>query len=89
MRLKTMRDNKQKAFEIIPGIDVELFERDMEYFDDNEMQLPDGDYPHENFESVLIAAFIAPPGEPTPVTNYRGVKLKQEHRRYNSKRDED
>lgn len=89
IRLKTTRNNKQKAFEVIPGINSELFECEMEYFDDNEMHLPDGDYPYENFEPVIIAASIVSPGEPTPVTNYRGVKLKKEHRRYNSEREED
>jgi len=88
IRLKTTRNNKQKAFEVTPGIDSSVFERDMEY-DENEIRLSDGDYPYENFESVIVAASIVSPGEPTPVTNYRGVKLKKEHRRYNSEREED
>ncbi len=82
MRLSTPTSGRQIAFEVIPGIDATSFENQMEYFDDNEVPLDDGDYPYEHFEQVAIAASIVAPGEPTPITHYRGVKLKKECRRY-------
>ena len=82
MRLRTTQSGSQMAYEVIPVIDASVFERQMEYFDDNEVPLEDGDYPYEHFEQVAIAASIVAPGEPTPITHYRGVKLKKEYRRY-------
>lgn len=86
VRLKTKNDTQYyySIIELESG-EMEFGENKMEYFDKNQIHLEDGDYPKEWFEQVIIAASIVPPGEPTPITHYRGMQLKKEYRKYNSK----
>ncbi|GEM67607.1 hypothetical protein SMI01S_12130 [Sphingobacterium mizutaii NBRC 14946 = DSM 11724] len=83
IRLKTI-NNKQYYYTLValnPG-EMEIGECNMEYFDKNQIHLEDGDYPEEWFEQVILAAHIVPPGEPIPITHYRGMQLKKEYRKY-------
>ncbi|WP_286860072.1 MULTISPECIES: hypothetical protein [Sphingobacterium] len=55
---------------------------DMEYFNRNEIQLKDGDYPVSMFEEVIVAAPVIRQGDPLPIITYRGMQLKKEFRKY-------
>ncbi len=58
---------------------------EMEYFDENEVHLPDGDYPYSMFEQVIPAAHVIRPEDSLPLITYRGMKLKKEFIKYREK----
>ena len=94
MRLTTTQDEKQNCVKIdyleLKDSEGEYYEfksspYEMEYFDENEIPLEDGDYSASMFEQVILAAPVVQHGDPTPIITYRGMQLKEEFRKYRKK----
>ena len=89
IRIKTLRDGKQKGTMVIfhetEGGYYHEFpfgEYNIEYFDNHQIRLEDGDYPESMFDPVFLAASLVAPGSAIPTSNYRGLQIKKEHRKY-------
>lgn len=95
IRIKTLSDGKQKgtmviSHEIEDG-DYHEFsfgEYSIEYFDEHQVRIEDGDYPESMFEPVFLAASLVAPGSAIPTSNYRGLQIKEEHRKYKDQEEQ-
>lgn len=89
IRIKTLSDEKQKGtmvmfHEMKDGNynEFSFGEYSIEYFDKQQVRLEDGDYPESMFDPVFLAASLVAPGSAIPTSNYRGLQIKEEHRKY-------
>lgn len=57
-------------------------EYDIEYFEENQLHLENGDYPESMFDQVVLMASVVAPDDPIPICNYRGLEVKKEFRKY-------
>lgn len=88
VRVSTESDGKQYGVMIdyIPMDDGQLYHLEsgkynIEYFDENQIKLDDGDYPKSLFEQVVPMASIIHPGDSIPISHYRGLEIKKEFRK--------
>jgi|SRR5690606_7648754 len=95
IRIKTLCDGKQKGTRVIfhemEDGDYNEFpfgEYNIEYFDEYQIRLEDGDYPESMFEQVIPMASIVAPGEPTPISTYRGLEIKKQFRKYKNQKEQ-
>lgn len=95
IRIRTLSDVKQIGVRITflrmeyGGYQEFPFgEYNIEYFDDNQILLEDGEYLESMFEQVIPMAFVVAPGDPIPISTYRGLKIKKEFRKYRNKEEE-
>ncbi|MEJ5144863.1 hypothetical protein [Sphingobacterium sp. MYb388] len=89
VRVNTESNGKQFGIMIdyIPMEDGQLYQLEsrkynIEYFDKNQIKLDDGEYPKSMFDQVVPMASIVLPGDPIPISHYRGLKIKKEFIKY-------
>lgn len=95
IRTRTLCDGKQIGINItflkMEHGDYHEFpfgEYNIEYFEDDQIHLEDGDYPESMFEQVIPMASVVAPGDPIPISTYRGLKIKKEFRKYRNQEEE-